>query len=348
VKTTLHCLTLNPGQNVKPLFTADPSGALPMEFGPLLKWGDNATTKGVVRMGEKTRRVFTANQARLGYDEVALDYEHNTVPGTPAYKESKEPRTVAAYGVYDLRPEGLFFTVRRWTPDGMKNALNYSDLSPAIGPAESVEVEYGHSLALCRQGSVFGLKAFAVDVDVPETKTEEETMMDKVMEMLRKAMGLSATATEEDVVNGIKGLMTLSARIQAVETSLTTLTTDVGAAKGETGKIVTLNTSLTTLQGEVTTLKASLAQSEKDIACYHARLEGKVIPLTADAITKMDIKTLSETLKALPAGQVPLTPLSLTSTEPAPAGSGLSEQDLKVGRELGYTPEQMKAANNLK
>ncbi|MFZ4394163.1 MAG: phage protease [Kiritimatiellia bacterium] len=342
MKTTLNCLILSPGTRLTTLFTDKPEGGdLPMEFGPVLKWGDNATTKGPVRLGDKTRRVFAVNQKRLGFDEVALDFEHNTVPGTAAHAESKEPRAVAAYGVYDLRQDGLYFKVNRWTPDGVKNARNYADLSPCVGPAEASEVEFAHSLALCRQGSVFGLKAFSMEVDVPETQTEEEMMMDAMLKLLRKALNLKDDAGEQEIVDGIKGLVALTARIQATESSLTTLTTDVGSAKGEVGKLAGLT-------ADIVALKAAIAANAKALACYHARLDGKLIPLSTEAIEKMDLKTLEETLGKLPAGQVPVVALSAGGAEPGNPGSGLTEADRKAMADLGYSEDAVKKANGIK
>jgi hypothetical protein len=94
----------------------------------LLEFGVNVTTKGDVVLGDKTLSLFSSNQKTLGFDRVAIDFEHNTVEGTPAYKESKEPRDVAAYGTPELVPgEGLFLGNITWTPIGLEKARNFHD-----------------------------------------------------------------------------------------------------------------------------------------------------------------------------------------------------------------------------
>lgn len=332
VKAQINCLNLTAAPKLSVLFAPREGQGLPMEFGPILKWGRNPSTRGDVILGEKTRSLFDAMQRRLGFEEVALDFEHNTVEGTPAWKESKEPRPVAAYGAYQLRPEGLFFKVNRWTPIGEKEALNFADLSPAVKQDAEGEVIFGHSLALVRQGSVFGVHAFSVDV--ADGKTEEETIMDKVLELLRKSLGLKVDAAEQEIVDALKGVVGMSARLATAEGTITTLSASLKTA--ETGL------------AQIATLQASIAKAEKSLACYQARIEGKLIPFSAEAIDKMELKDLVDALGKLEPGKVPLTTLSAGAQDHAGSGRGLTEQDIKLGRELGYTEEQIKAANGIK
>ena len=76
------------------------NGALAAEKFPvrlkLLNWGDNQSLKGVVRVGPLTLSALANNQKTLGFDRIALDYEHNTVPGTPAFVADKPPNPVVS------------------------------------------------------------------------------------------------------------------------------------------------------------------------------------------------------------------------------------------------------------
>jgi phage I-like protein len=141
----------------------------------LLDWGRNETVKGPVIVSELTARQLPALQAARGFDRIALDYEHNTVAGTPEFERTKEPREVAAYGTPLLIPgEGLFLDAIEYTPSGESNARNYIDLSPAPERASDGTVVFLHSVALVRQGAVEGLSFFSVDVS-EEKLSDEET-----------------------------------------------------------------------------------------------------------------------------------------------------------------------------
>jgi hypothetical protein len=60
-------------------------GELPSRL-KLLNWGANATVKGVVKVGPQTQADLAANQKTLGFDRVALDFDHQTVPGSDTFK----------------------------------------------------------------------------------------------------------------------------------------------------------------------------------------------------------------------------------------------------------------------
>jgi phage I-like protein len=167
----------------------------------LADWGVNPSVNGPVIVDETTARLLPMNQKRLGFDRVALDYEHNTVEGTPAFKASTEPRKVAAYGIpLVIAGEGLFLDDLQYTPSGREFAREYVDLSPTPLQIAGGTVTFLHSAALCRQGAIEGLSFFAVTMDeAPEepgmqtvdNPQEETLLMEKMLAMLRKALGLA-------------------------------------------------------------------------------------------------------------------------------------------------------------
>ncbi|HEY0551682.1 MAG TPA: hypothetical protein VGF13_18905 [Verrucomicrobiae bacterium] len=107
-------------------------GALPQRM-RVLDWGMNRTLKGDLTVDETTLAVFAANQRKTGRDRVALDFEHNTVPGSEEYNRSQEPRSVAGFWTPQvIRGEGLVLVAPTWTPEGQKSALNYEDVSAAV------------------------------------------------------------------------------------------------------------------------------------------------------------------------------------------------------------------------
>jgi phage I-like protein len=313
----------------------------------LLDWGRNETVKGPVIVSDLTARQLPAMQAARGFDRIALDYEHNTVEGTPEFKRTKEPREVAAYGTPLLIPgEGLFLDQIEYTPSGESNARNYIDLSPAPERSADGTVVFLHSVALVRQGAVEGLSFFSVDVsetDGPEVNTinqQEAEIMDKVMALLRKALGLKDDAGEQDICAAMQALSALQPKIVALEGALAplvaltaadgTLTLLSAGLDGVRGKIGDLD-----VQAKITTLSAELEAIRKDVVCYQARIEGKVVPLSAEQLAATPLATLQEMVSKLavtvPVGQV--TPLSIA--EHKIDGSQHTEADLRVAKACG-------------
>ncbi len=206
----------------------------------MLKWGPNTTTKGAVNVGTKSLASFATNQSRLGFDEVVLDFEHNTVPGHPNNKG--EPAAIAARGVPKVvENEGLVFETLNWTGVGKDYREHYHDLSPAVQLDDSGEVIFCHSGALCRNGATFDLHAFNAGYDFKTLNTVRfgDQPAGKVsvdLDRLRKLLQLSADATVEDInkallaieampdkgnealgANAVKEIKALTARFDALE-----------------------------------------------------------------------------------------------------------------------------------
>jgi phage I-like protein len=136
-------------------------GKLPVRL-KILDWGENKTLSGVVRVDDTTLSVLESNQKKEGLDRVAIDFEHNTAPGSTEYLRSSEPRPVAGYGVPRvIKGDGLYLEDIIWTPDGEKHAANFIDLSPCVQLDANGSVTFVHSVALTRAGAVEGLHFYA-------------------------------------------------------------------------------------------------------------------------------------------------------------------------------------------
>lgn len=128
----------------------------------VLSWGKNSTTDGDVYLTDYTVKVFEDNQKKSGREkDVALDFDHSTVPGSKEYVQG-QPKSIAAYGNPVLvKGDGLYLEDLEWTPLGEENAKNYKDLSPAA-LVDSQGVVLGlHSVALTPNGAVKGLKFYS-------------------------------------------------------------------------------------------------------------------------------------------------------------------------------------------
>lgn len=196
----------------------------------LLKWGENETIDGPVRVGEHTLASLSVNQARFGFEEVVLDFNHNTVPGHPNNKG--EPAFIAATGELEVYSgEGLVLENINWTDKGKEHVAHYPDLSPAIQLDAQGEVVFCHSAGLCRQGKVKDLHVFSISFGEPgkQTTTKPATQTIVVnknsvdLDLLRKILSLSADASIEDIN---RALVSLDA---SPDRPVTGLTADVTA-----------------------------------------------------------------------------------------------------------------------
>lgn len=127
-------------------------GALPTRM-RVLDWGRNDTLHGPVIVDERTLAEFDAHQRKTGRERVALDFEHNTVEGSPEYLRSYEPRAVAAFWTPRVvRGEGVVLESPTWTKSGEESSLNYEDISAAPYLVDGHVVGL-HSVALTRAGA---------------------------------------------------------------------------------------------------------------------------------------------------------------------------------------------------
>src|SRR5580698_6768422 len=185
------------------------NGALKNESLPqrlkFFAWGDNKSTDGNFRAGDKTSAELPANQKKFGFERVAIDFNHCSVPGTDTYKDllkAGQPPLIFGYGRVEAVPnDGLYLEDIIWTPLGVQHARNFEDLSPAIQDDDG-EVTLVHSLALTPNGKVEGLEFFAASVEAPDDAPAQPALSEKSLSLLSvaRALGLPEAAEEKDVL----------------------------------------------------------------------------------------------------------------------------------------------------
>src|SRR5580692_8130658 len=184
------------------------NGALKGEALPrrlkFFSWGDNKSTDGNFRAGEKTSAELAANQKKFGFERVAIDFNHCSVPGTDTYKELLklgQPPLIFGYGrVQAIPQDGLYLEDIIWTPLGVQHARNFEDLSPAIQDVDG-EVTLVHSVALTPNGKVEGLEFFTAIQNPQESQAAQPTgLAEKKLTLLSVAqlLDLPETAEEKD------------------------------------------------------------------------------------------------------------------------------------------------------
>lgn len=164
--------------------TNDGWGDKPPKRIKILNWGKTETTDGNVILNNTTAELFDIQQKHTGRDEdVALDFDHCTVPGSKEYEKGK-PKSIAAYGDPVLvKGDGLYLDNLKWTELGEKNRKNYMDLSPAVTVTEDGVVTGLHSCALTANGAVYKLKfynaGFEDMIKYLTTNSENESLVFK-------------------------------------------------------------------------------------------------------------------------------------------------------------------------
>lgn len=342
----------------------------------LLDWGANRINTGETYVvDEISAKVFADNQSRCGRETVPVDYEHHTVENTPAYLRTKPSDPVAGYGKpVVIAGEGLFLENIETTPDGLVNAANFKDLSPAPW-IEDGRVVGMHSVALTVAGAVdnltlsdaavatlnskYKLATFSTD-SIPNaykngaTNNQGFNAMDlktvRELDTTGETKGMSDEATIAWVIAKWCGMCGKEGSITNKMNSTTPTWDDAWGAKPAdmAGEIKTLTATVTALTAELDNKKTSDAKSEKASIIAQAGKEGKPITLTAEQLDTFSPDQLRVMVAAIPAGLVPRGPLkqidpkdatikplsAMTSAERAPILGNLRARSLDIASAL--------------
>lgn len=246
------------------------------------KWGVNKSANGDYIVNETTARELPANLRRTNFNTTDLDFEHNTVPGSPAYKASGEPRKRAAEGRLEVVPgEGVYLHATQWTPEGADavNGRHYSDLSPAILTNKAGEVIFIHSVALARQGATEDLPLDLHASDPLNTLFTTHSTMDQYKKILLALLGLSDSATDDQIHSSA---LKLGEKL------------DAAGKQGDTIK---------TMSANYDALLKRVDDNERASLIRDAIKAGKLVPHSANTLDLAAVRTL---LSELPADVVPM------------------------------------------
>lgn len=307
--------------------SADPAQPLPKRL-KILGWGDNPNANGRKVV---VNELFAAalNAPTYPFKKIPLDFEHNTCPGTLAYKESKEPRIVAGYATVECIPgEGVFLNVTRWTPEGVATASSFEDLSACPIPDKAGNVIALPSCALCRTGAVPGIEFVqsplstwpALSAVIPEETPDTQNTEDKNMEYRKFLLGLlklPETATDEEIEAAIKASKPVDPAAPA-------------PMSAEAVEAV--------VASRVAPLAASLADMAREGILRGARMDGKVVALSAEALAKFTPAELQAHVDGL-AVSVPLNAITPTHVEEGKGEVPLSAERREMAINCGLDPE---------
>lgn len=316
----------------------------------VMPWGRNEINGGEhLIVNETTLAELPGNQARLNFDKVALDFEHNSVKGTEHY--AGEPLKVAAYATPRvIAGEGIVYENIEYTQDGIDaiRGGHYMDLSPTVKVNAANEVTFIHSAACCRVGQIRGLELVAATADPFETEIKKNNDMD-YKAILLALLSLNTDASEEEIQTAstaaaetLQGMKTMTGDLSSLKGQLNRLAEDVKTlttAEGLSPLSSEAAEKLQTLTGEVATLKASLVKNERQRIKDEALREGKLIPASAEELELDQYRTL---VAELPAGQVPVEQRTPEHLKVLSSGAPTTEESRSaevVRRSLGISKE---------
>lgn len=305
----------------------------------VLRSGSNPSNKGIFKVDDVTSANFSSVMRERGRDRVTIDFEHNTLPGSPAYKQATEPRPIAGRGIPALTPLGVELRDIEWTAEGRKMAEHFGDISPAPWHTEDLTVIGLHSVGLVRNGAIYDLTFCSADAGSMETQTnpEENESMKTLLAALTAAKLIPENGTETDVVALITGL-------QAKQTAADTALAGITALTADQVKVIAkeiAKAEVTALTAEVTTLKSESLKIQKGHILELAKHEGKVVALTADVIDSLTLDQLKDQVSKIKV-TIPLDQRTRTTGLDADAGrSQVTDDQKKIARACGMDPEKV-------
>lgn len=330
-------------------YALNADGKLPTRI-KILSWGDNPNFYGLtVRVGQPL--VDKMRDKVYPWHKVALDFEHNTLPGTTAYKESSEPRSVAGFGVIEVvEGDGVYLCMDKYTPEGAAKAANYCDVSASPALDAFGNVIAIKSVALCRNGAVpemdfveVALSVSASVSDLLSTTKKTETNMDKLRAWIAKLLGKDpATVTEDEMIAGLEAKVATPVADPAL--SVPVPVADAAALSVEAISKMLLE-RMTPVQEQVAALSASFAAlqgasvaGQKQGIIDEARRAGKAVTLPEAAVAALSVEQVEEHCKGL-AITIPVDQRTPAHVSEQPRMAAISEQDRVIALNCGLDPD---------
>jgi len=314
----------------------------------LFNWGENITLKGPVLITALTAEEMPRNQREAGFSRIAIDFEHNTVPGTPAYKEFPPPHDIAGYGTpvviplaadgSNIEEAGLWVLNVEWTPIGKKKAQNYRALSPTPARNKNGELVFIHSVALVPNGAVEGLTFFAADIPYSGKKSlvdgqtnKKEQDMDAFRKLWCKWLGADESIADADLMKAIDSKI---AEMNGAMKSVTEMSAQIAGINAKLNALDTLNVKVADQEKLIAAFSADSAQRERDLVVMGAMVEGKVIPLSVEEIGSTPLANLKSMVAKIEKSVVPLwakTPSMVSE----PNAGGVNQYEAHVKKICG-------------
>jgi phage I-like protein len=287
------------------------------------------------------RVLITAANARI--TPYVIDYDHQTMlaqtNGQPAPAAGWFSKVEWREGV------GLFATDVQWTPRAkdMIEAGEYRFISPVIGYDKTGAVTALYMAAITNNPAIDGMSEvllaaasahFSASQHLPQPHNQENS----VDKELRKQLGLSENATDEEVRAAVASLAAANANLTATNTALS-------AATPDPSKYVPFGL-MQDWQNKFTKLSAEMNAARVDDVVKGALAANKLIPSQEDWAREYGAKDLAG-LSAYLATATPIAALAGTQTggkapTEAEGGAALSANQIALCAAMGVSHDDLK------
>lgn len=315
----------------------DGKGTVPEEI-KVLPTGWVKSQKGTFLVDEKSIQMIISHFRSRKIDLV-VDYEHQTLSDVQA---------PAGGWIKDLYPKDNALMAKvEWTSKacGYISNKEYRYLSPVVIVRESDNrVVYIHSVALTNTPAVDGMPAIVNSLDFKE---ESEEAME--LEELIALLGLSETATLEEVKEELKKLLEMAKNADDNEKTEVVANSTVLGLLGltEDAKTEDVVTSIMKLKAgssdvQLQKLVLQLKERDADEAVGAALKEGKITSAQKDWARSYALSDMEGFKKFVNAAPV-IVPQDMTETKDAPEKKGeLTDADKFIMKSLGLSEEDAK------
>lgn len=293
----------------------------------LLKIGRNELRDGrgafVLVDQDHARRVVEATRRHAGGAAIPIDYDHQSVFAARDGVGGQAPAAgwIDPAGL-EVTAEGIFAEVE-WTPLGAERlaAREYRYISPVV-----LRDEASHQVIRLVNAGLTNSPAIPKLMAVAST---QETMMD--MTAISAALGLPETATVEDIVAAIAAMKEAMVPAATADEMVTAAVAPLAS------QLEIAAASIKDLTGRLETFQAAEREALVAAACE----AGKVSPAQKGFWLERAKADFAGTRAFLDAAPVILPPGELVTAAVRPGnGSALSEDEAKVVKQLGISPEQ--------
>lgn len=228
---------------------------------------------------------------------------------------------------YELRDDGVWAQVE-WTPAGGRKVADkeYRYVSPAIRHTPTGEIVTLSSFALTTQPALV-MPALAGNQDRGPTPNQDQTSMSLLLRMAA-ALGLSASATEDEVVTAATAQVSLAREVRDP-------TKYVPAADLQTAL-----TRATTAEAELQTIKDGAAQAAAEATVDGAIAAGKLAPASRDHWVSLCREKPEATAQIIADMPAVLTPPAVDKKVGGASedANGLTPQQVALCRDNGWDP----------
>lgn len=338
----------------------------------VLNWGVNKTLKGDVVVNDLTAARLPDFQREMNWDDIVLDIEHGSVPGSPLFRSAAEngkfPELLGRGRPLVLSGDGLYVDGIVWSPHGAR-AYEFPDLSPAVKQDANGVVIGMHSTAFCVHGATFDLHAYSAHNNHKEIIVMKSVLL-KLLSLEDNAADAAMTDRAGKIADGLTALVAIPpdvlARLAAMPvpalamlSALSAETIDaiakLSAADVQAklkllstigdGQKETLQAALTRLSVAESTVKdlhSQFVESRRNQLLLLAASQGKVVPRVYLDKHGDDIATLSTLIEQLPV-TVPVDQRTNLLSLGTPGGGKPTPTDVEtmVAKRFGRKPEDL-------